>query len=235
MGWKDDGSFAKAVTDCATNPDPEFEVCSAFGTAFQSDSIKDACKLAPTVQEDVIGPMASLPGCNTPTSGPASVEPLTPDSACQKVEPPTGAVAAKFTDVTSEGWSYLGCAIDDVNARTLPPGGAGDSIETCIKSCSGFTYAGIEYGGQCYCGNTVASNRMPIAGVLGNCNMPCNNNSTEICGGPNALSLYTKCTGGTCTNTVAGASSSVAARNTSILSKRSHKHRRGAHHFAAES
>ena len=235
MGWKDDGSFENAVKNCSTSPDPEFGVCSAFGTSFQSDSIKDACKLAPTVQEDVIGPMASLPGCNSPSGGPGPVEPVFPDSQCNKVAPPTGSAPTKFTDVTSAGWSYLGCAIDDVNTRTLSSGGPGNSVETCIKSCSGSTYAGIEFGGQCYCGNTVAADRMPIAGVVGDCNMPCHDNATEICGGSNALSLYTKCTGGTCKNAVAGVSSSVAARDTSHLTKRSYKHRRGVHHFAAES
>jgi len=40
----------------------------------------------------------------------------------------------------------------------------------------------------------------PVAGILGNCNMPCAGDSSEVCGGSRALSLYKKCSGSDCTN-----------------------------------
>jgi hypothetical protein len=53
---------------------------------------------------------------------------------------------------------------------------------------------------RCYCGNTIAANRTPVAGILGQCNMKCKGNANQFCGGPSALSLYKKCTGSICQN-----------------------------------
>jgi len=82
------------------------------------------------------------------------------------------------------------CATDNVNStRTL--GGASFSgsnmtPQLCRTSCQGFTYFGVEYGGECYCGNTFPS-RTPISSA---CTMACAGDSTQICGGSNALNMY---------------------------------------------
>ena len=57
---------------------------------------------------------------------------------------------------------------------------------------------------RCYCGNTLAADRAPQPGIFGSCNMKCNGNSTEFCGGPLALSLYQKCSGTNCQNVLFG-------------------------------
>jgi len=57
------------------------------------------------------------------------------------------------------GWYPLGCYIDSVQARTLGngmqvPGGANYMTnEACTAVCqsSGYTLAGTEYSGECYC------------------------------------------------------------------------------------
>ena len=65
------------------------------------------------------------------------------------------------------------------------------TIEKCQTFCSSSTnnygLAGLEYGSQCYCGNGLQS-----GSSLGqkNCNTPCKGNSSEICGGSSALSVY---------------------------------------------
>jgi hypothetical protein len=113
-----------------------------------------------------------------------------------------GQGATYYTDLTvSKGWSYVGCASDG-NPRTLTDktsiymGGFGDTltVEKCVDWCAGYKYAGLEYASQCFCGNTVAADRAPVAGILGNCNMKCKGDDGQYCGGPNALSLYQKCT-----------------------------------------
>lgn len=60
---------------------------------------------------------------------------------------------------------------------------------TCAGYCSSlrFSYSGTEYGNECYCSGEVPT----IAST--DCTMPCSGDSSEICGGINALSVvYTK-------------------------------------------
>lgn len=57
----------------------------------------------------------------------------------------------------------------------------------------GFVYAGLQFGEQCWCGNT-----LDTAGGAGavlpssSCNSPCNGDTTTLCGGTWALSLYNR-------------------------------------------
>lgn len=71
------------------------------------------------------------------------------------------------------------------------------TIETCVDFCTskGHTYAGMEFGSQCYCDNKLPADRAPIAGMLRNCIMPCAGNSAEKCGGHDAIILYQKASG----------------------------------------
>ncbi|KAI9459290.1 glyoxal oxidase N-terminus-domain-containing protein [Boletus coccyginus] len=85
--------------------------------------------------------------------------------------------------------SYAPCYVDNANGRVL--GNELDSstatVEGCIAyySSSNFTLAGIE----CTCGNYLVNGAVqaPASG----CNMACGESSTETCGGPNRLSVYT--------------------------------------------
>ena len=72
------------------------------------------------------------------------------------------------------------------------PGGSGSlTVALCTTACknSGYTYAGVEYAGECYCGNAIA-NGGPAPDGFSGCNMLCNGNSSEYCGGPNRLDMY---------------------------------------------
>ncbi|KAI8608814.1 aspartic peptidase domain-containing protein [Chytriomyces sp. MP71] len=56
----------------------------------------------------------------------------------------------------------------------------------CLSSCatSGYYYAGLENGVECYCSNTLPG--IPSA----SCNVPCSGDSGQTCGGPWALSVF---------------------------------------------
>lgn len=61
----------------------------------------------------------------------------------------------------------------------------------CIEYCdaAGFSLAGTEWGKQCFCGNElVGSSKVPDD----TCHMPCEGDSSQICGGDWALTLYEK-------------------------------------------
>ena len=93
-------------------------------------------------------------------------------------------------------WTYDGCYVDKLNPRTLPNvGWWGKPITNseCAKGCSknGYSISGAENGGQCFCGNTLASNKVASS----ECNSPCQGDGSQKCGGPARLSVYKKSSG----------------------------------------
>lgn len=64
--------------------------------------------------------------------------------------------------------------------------------EKCRNACraGGYVLAGTEYAGECFCGNVLQGVGAPASDGEAQCNMKCNGNQTEICGGPNRLSLF---------------------------------------------
>ncbi|KAL5436596.1 hypothetical protein PMIN06_010796 [Paraphaeosphaeria minitans] len=105
-----------------------------------------------------------------------------------------------FTDPGTNGYRSLGCYTDRTAERTLDveisgnfPGGYQNStVANCISACSngGYTYAGLEYFGECWCGNALR-NGGASASDQSSCNTLCNGNQTEFCGGAGRLNLYT--------------------------------------------
>jgi hypothetical protein len=94
-------------------------------------------------------------------------------------------------------WSYAGCYTDNLNPRSLGTTGvlfagigAGAVTSTaCVAYCAknGFNIAGTEFGSQCFCDNALTNSQVAPASV---CNMPCQGNSSEVCGGAGALSVF---------------------------------------------
>ncbi|KAH7003124.1 WSC domain-containing protein, partial [Fusarium venenatum] len=91
-----------------------------------------------------------------------------------------------------DGYTSIGCYTEATSGRALPNGRGVDSptVAECVDACSSgnFVYAGVEYGGECYCGNTFTDGSVPAP--IAECGMLCNGNSSEYCGGPNRLNVY---------------------------------------------
>ncbi|KAK1751929.1 hypothetical protein QBC47DRAFT_463994 [Echria macrotheca] len=92
------------------------------------------------------------------------------------------------------GYKYAGCYRDD-RARVLAgeklPSLGRVSTTSCVNYCSskGFVVAGTEYGGECFCGDSL---REVEKIAEGECAKMCEGDNNEICGGDWALSLWTK-------------------------------------------
>ena len=90
--------------------------------------------------------------------------------------------------------TYRGCYTDTVADRTLGGGVIAlpddNSIETCSNHCDtlGFSFFGLEYGVECFCGNAVN----PASSVVldTECNIYCPNSQTEFCGAGNRIQIY---------------------------------------------
>ncbi|KND95181.1 putative fungistatic metabolite [Tolypocladium ophioglossoides CBS 100239] len=98
-------------------------------------------------------------------------------------------------DTTINSYESVGCYTDDskkgralswpanLNATTF-------TTKECLTACEkeGFTFAGTEYGGQCWCGAVLANDTAKVDDK--ECNMPCKRDAKDICGGRSRLSLY---------------------------------------------
>lgn len=88
-------------------------------------------------------------------------------------------------------YTSQGCVGEPDNARALDRVLAAKLMTTgkCLVICSygNFQYAGLEYGTECWCGNTLGNVK-----TIGICNMPCAGNTSETCGGSFSLNLYSK-------------------------------------------
>ncbi|OAF57262.1 hypothetical protein VC83_04669 [Pseudogymnoascus destructans] len=101
------------------------------------------------------------------------------------------------TAVAVAGWTAGGCYTDNVAARSLPQGvavagNAAMTITLCLTACqaAGYRIAGLEYASQCYCGNAFANGGALAPDGNAQCNMPCDGNPAETCGGPDRLNVF---------------------------------------------
>lgn len=101
-----------------------------------------------------------------------------------------------------KGYTYYGCYNETVllnntgNVRALS-GGQSEAlsnmtVSTCINYCNNnsYTFAGLEYTRECYCANYIStfSTHIPDS----DCNLACEGNSSQWCGGSLRLSVYQK-------------------------------------------
>ncbi|KAF9882417.1 WSC domain-containing protein [Colletotrichum karsti] len=196
-GW-DIPVLQSAIKTC-TDDSGVLEKCGVF--QFFDDETRKGCRVPVKVNEPVSGQLSALPGCNPVQPGPANAQPQSGCGATTQISQPQW----RYKDVTSTlKYKYLGCARDPSGqGRTLSARKTSDTmtVEFCVKYCNdqGYQYAGLEYAKECWCGNSVAADRMPKKGLLGSCEMPCPGSTADMCGGYAALSLYQKCNG-TCEN-----------------------------------
>lgn len=200
-GWDID-VLQKAVTSC-TDLSGVLTDCPYFD--YVPETLSQSCTIPTYVQEDINGPMPSLPGCNPIQNGP---EPAVNYYSTCTDKPTIKLDESYFTNVIdSLDYKYVGCGNDSVSTRTFD--GASEAaedmtVQKCVKFCSasGYTYAALEYSTQCYCGDTLDADHAPMKGVMGACNMACGGNASEMCGGPDTISIYEKCSSKDCSNNV---------------------------------
>ncbi|OCF56894.1 hypothetical protein L486_05749 [Kwoniella mangroviensis CBS 10435] len=116
-----------------------------------------------------------------------------------------------FTNNGTNGYSSIGCYTEGTNGRALSVGkglGQATNVANCTAACAGYTYAGVEYGQECYCGNTFGVGS--VAAPLTDCNMVCAGNSSEYCGAGNRLNVYALNSATTSTSSGASASASIS-------------------------
>jgi hypothetical protein len=94
-------------------------------------------------------------------------------------------------EATVGSFRFLECGIDSVSSRVLK--GAYQSAdgrltaELCASACAAYTYFGLEFGKECFCGNDYTGSPASPA----DCTVRCDGNSAQLCGGRDRISVYT--------------------------------------------
>ena len=145
-----------------------------------------------------ISPTASNSGLNSGTissiSGSSSLSSTLVSSSSSTSPTPTGPVVSEG----NANFTYYSCVSEPSDGRLLGDQklNAGNmTIELCLKTCYDYKWAGVEYGQECWCGNTLS-----LSGSAGatsgtnvsdsECSFLCPGNSTEYCGAGVRMSLY---------------------------------------------
>ncbi|PNH62600.1 hypothetical protein VD0002_g5514 [Verticillium dahliae] len=196
-GWTYQGCYIdinRSLTGASrVSADMTNEVCATFcasrGFAYAGTEWYQECYCGNALA--VGGVIANELDCNTPCAGDTS-QPcggpnrltlfFTEETNGPSVNPGVG------------GWVSEGCYIDGAGGRTLSNGigsipASGMTVAKCLAACRAGNYklGGVEYGGECYCDNSLKNGGAP---AVDGCNMLCNGNTTEYCGGPDRLNLY---------------------------------------------
>lgn len=202
-----------APTASSTTSMLSFSVSSTASSASLSAVTDKASLVAP------IGtaPADSSTAASASSTATSTAEESTPASSSNAT--PSGLTPSTIKGA-SEDWKVVGCYSDLINPhRSLDDrfeydphtmSDKGVTATNCVQRCDalGKKIAGIENGGQCFCGDSLKDS----SEKAGECTSKCDGDSSEICGGPARLSIYTK-------------SGSLSVK------KRHAKHRRAGHHF----
>jgi len=104
--------------------------------------------------------------------------------------------SATGTSDVAAGWSYYGCYSDKLSGDRVLDGitfaNIGNHQVTntkCTAYCDskGYSMAGTEYGGQCFCGNALSGSSAVDESL---CDMQCEGDGSQTCGGRLTLSVY---------------------------------------------
>ena len=103
----------------------------------------------------------------------------------------------RITDVNlPSGWSVaIPCAVDNANrvlSDVVVSYLSSTTPASCVASCAelGFTFAGVEYTDECYCGTGYLDGVVPPTADEGDCNMRCAGDYKQSCGGSWRIQLY---------------------------------------------
>jgi len=98
-------------------------------------------------------------------------------------------------------FTYLGCYHEPSSGRLLRKqvlnDGENMTNALCLSTCLLYQFAGVEYGRECWCGDSLdlgGNNASTFGGRVddGECDFKCPGKETEACGGRVRVSLYAK-------------------------------------------
>ncbi|KZV98398.1 WSC-domain-containing protein [Exidia glandulosa HHB12029] len=183
-GW--DVSALQVAIDGCNQESGVIEDCQSILPLRTNEEMTD-CVAPSRVPEATTGWLKTLPGCNPVSNGPANAVPV---SGCGAPTSILSTNQASFLRSDIAGWQPIGCARDDGAKRVLTDvftNGA-MTVDTCTAHCKskGFSFAGLEWAQECWCGNSLDQS------TIGNyaCDMECQGDAGQFCGASQRLAVY---------------------------------------------
>ncbi|KAJ7165067.1 WSC domain-containing protein, partial [Mycena filopes] len=184
-----------SFTDPAMTVDKCVAACSGKGFHIAGAEYSSECYCGDAFQGTATGGGLGAPAsdCNMPCAGESTQtcgagNRLSIYSTPQTTTAPTG-------PTLPSGWAYISCKQDGANRLLTGMNcyyftNTALTVESCISTCKarGFTYAGMEYTNECYCGTGYSTT--PVTAPESDCSMACAGKSTEMCGSGYRLSVY---------------------------------------------
>lgn len=210
MAAWDEEILTQAIDQCIAGRKLESGViddCKPLSARNSADAARRCTERSPVYPcEPVHGKIESLPGCTGGIGSVTCAGGVQP--ACLATYKTLGLSASSGTDK----FSHLGCYTESSNGRALrgqeTRDTTGMTVDKCSDFCVGFRYFGVEYGEECYCGNTLGAGSALTTPEK--CDMECKGNKFQTCGAGRLLNMYQA--------NAAGGSSSAASPPSTISS-----------------
>lgn len=184
----------------------DFSLVGSGGTMPTTpNTVGTAAAVVPSSSAAPVAASSVAPAAASPSSSRLAVAAyVVPSSAvaasASSAPPPAASSSAASSDnlptnvKLPSGWKPKGCYSDNLNPRSMTGiqmawFGKRMTSSGCADYChaQGFSMAGTENGGQCFCANALSQSQ-PKPGT--DCNFPCEGDPSEICGGPARLSVF---------------------------------------------
>jgi len=188
---------ALATTDSSTSSDPVTTTSDVTSTS--TDDASTTSDTASTSTES----STSADTTSTTSSDSSTVTSdttSTTSSDSSTITDATTTTSSDVTSATSETTSSTspaitttgnqGCWVEPLEGHALPIkyDSVDMTVEKCDTLCADYTYYGLEYGRECYCGN--AFEHKPFRTEPEACDIKCLGDLTQSCGGRSLFNLY---------------------------------------------
>ncbi|KAI0692895.1 hypothetical protein BC835DRAFT_1276877 [Cytidiella melzeri] len=212
-GW--DVSTLQEAVDTCHGMNGDINACPALHSYIDT-TMASACKPDSTTPNEDVGlndEISALPGCNA-----LRAPGVAPSTVCAEAIP--GFIP--YETPLPSGWGKVGCIAEGTSGRALSAASTTMSNMTtagCVAFCTskGFSIAGVEFGDECYCGNSFSNGATGTSVAVDQCNTACAGNPNEQCGGPQRLTILKQGAAAASSSAVVAASSAVVASSSPVV------------------
>ncbi|MCJ1284401.1 hypothetical protein MMC26_003733 [Xylographa opegraphella] len=190
---------ANTPLDSSRMENYKFDVLVGSGPGSAADSFKNTNDLSDTCSTlsssggtKTISTISSTTTVSFTASSTSTITFLTTSQTTTFITTSSTTATAPSTPIpTVNGYTYQGCMVDNISGRVLTGKSTSTSTTTyasCAVFCSGYNYMGLEYGFECWCGNSYA-NPTSLAPDT-DCSFSCSGSASEVCGAGNRLTMF---------------------------------------------
>ncbi|KAI0094437.1 hypothetical protein BDY19DRAFT_19154 [Irpex rosettiformis] len=175
-------------------------LCAEFITPFSTNNFtwRNDCGLDQPATDILMAQSIQFNSGNCPQGTTATC--CTSCLACGNVGVDCSGPATNLPPLGSEqlplNWTVaVPCAIDNANRvieNTVVTYLPTTTPSSCVAQCAaqGFTFAGVEFSDECYCGTGYTDGMLPPEADVSECNMPCAGDVDATCGGSWRMQVY---------------------------------------------